>query len=89
MNEEYALSLVTRAIEMSLMISTPLLVTALLVGVTISLLQSITQIQEQTLTFVPKLLAVMLMFLLVFPWALDTVGRFMTELYGSFSQYVG
>lgn len=89
MDAGQALSLITRAVEIALMLAMPLLLTALLVGVTISLLQSITQIQEQTLTFVPKLLAVMFMFLLVFPWALEVVGQFLTELYLDFGQYIG
>jgi flagellar biosynthetic protein FliQ len=78
----------TRAIEVTILLSMPILMTSLVVGVVISLLQSVTQIQEQTLSFVPKLIAVMIVFLLTLPWALDVLGRFVTETFQSFPNVV-
>ena len=48
----------------------PLLATALLVGILVSLIQAVTQIQEQTLTFIPKLLAMAAVFLIMLPWSI-------------------
>ncbi len=64
----FAIELLNRAVMMALLTSAPLLVTALVVGVLVSLVQALTQIQEQTLTFIPKLLAVAVVMLLSLPW---------------------
>ncbi|GAB4263566.1 MAG: flagellar biosynthesis protein FliQ [Deferrisomatales bacterium] len=78
-----------QAIEIMVLLSAPLLLTALLVGVLISLVQAVTQIQEQTLTFVPKFLAIVVVLLLSLPWAMDTMIRYATELFSSFHRFVG
>ncbi len=78
-----------RALELTVLISSPLLLTALLVGVLISLVQAVTQIQEQTLTFVPKFLAILVVFLLSLPWAMDLMLRYATELFLSFPRFLG
>jgi len=78
-----------RALEMTVLISSPLLLTALLVGVLISLVQAVTQIQEQTLTFVPKFLAILVVFLLSLPWVMDLMLRYATELFLSFPRFLG
>lgn len=68
------------AIGVFLMISLPPMLTALIVGVVISLIQALTQIQEQTLTFVPKIIAIFLSFLLFLPFMGETLGAFMMRL---------
>lgn len=77
------------AIEITVLLSAPILLTALVVGVLISLIQAVTQIQEQTLTFVPKFLAVVVVFLLSLPWAMDMMIRYATELFLSFHRFAG
>jgi flagellar biosynthetic protein FliQ len=77
-----------QALEITVMLSAPLLLTALVVGVVISLVQAVTQIQEQTLTFVPKFLAIVIVFVLTLPWAMDVMIRYATELFLSFHQFV-
>jgi flagellar biosynthetic protein FliQ len=73
-----AVDLVRQAILMALVVAAPLLVTALLVGIVVSLIQSITQLQEQTLTFIPKLLALALVFTLTLPWTLTRLIEYLT-----------
>ncbi|MHB8764017.1 MAG: flagellar biosynthesis protein FliQ [Deferrisomatales bacterium] len=77
-----------QALELTVLLSAPLLITALVVGVAISLLQAVTQIQEQTLTFVPKFLAIVVVFLLSLPWAMDQMIRYATDLFLSFHRFV-
>jgi len=81
MNSNDVLEVARRAVEVTLLLSMPILLTSLVVGVAISLLQSVTQIQEQTLSFVPKLVAVLAVALLMLPWSIDILGQFMSELF--------
>jgi flagellar biosynthetic protein FliQ len=69
-------------------VSAPLLLVSLIVGLTISIFQTVTSIQEQTLTFVPKLLAIFLMIMLTGNWMMKTIVEFMTELFKNFGNYL-
>ena len=68
--------------------SVPLLLVSMIVGLIISLFQTLTSIQEQTLTFVPKLLAIMIALMIMGNWLLNEIVSFMQMLWGSFGQYV-
>ena len=69
--------------------SAPLLLVSLIVGLVISIFQTVTSIQEQTRTFVPKLLAIFLAILLCGGWIMDNCVEFFTRLCNNFSAYVG
>jgi flagellar biosynthetic protein FliQ len=75
--------LARNAVMLSLLIAGPMLVVALLVGLTVSVMQAVTQIQEQTLAFVPKLVAVGAVFLLALPWMIQLLVKYTTELFRS------
>lgn len=66
----------------------PILLVSMIVGLIISLFQTLTSIQEQTLTFVPKLLAILLSLMIMGTWMLNEIVAFMNTLWGSFSQYI-
>ncbi|MGN0342624.1 MAG: flagellar biosynthesis protein FliQ [Roseburia sp.] len=66
----------------------PLLLVSLIVGLIISIFQTVTSIQEQTLTFVPKILAVFAALMLFGAWMLNNMSSFMIELWSDFSAYV-
>ena len=66
----------------------PLLLISLVVGLVISIFQTVTSIQEQTLTFVPKILAVFVGLMLIGPWMMDVLFNFMTRLWSDFSVYL-
>lgn len=66
----------------------PILLVSMIVGLVISLFQTLTSIQEQTLTFVPKLLAIMLVLMIMGPWLLNAIVSYMNILWGSFAQYI-
>ena len=68
--------------------SVPLLLVSMIVGLIISLFQTLTSIQEQTLTFVPKLIAILIGIMVMGTWILNEIAAFMNTLWGSFSQYI-
>lgn len=67
----------------------PLLLVSLIVGLVVSIFQTVTSIQEQTLTFVPKLIAIFLTILLCGGWIMNNCVEFFTELCNKFAAYVG
>lgn len=83
MSHTLVVDLARNAIMLALLISGPMLVVALIVGLTVSVLQAVTQIQEQTLAFVPKLVGVSAVFLLALPWVLQLLVKYTTELFRS------
>lgn len=68
--------------------SAPMLIVSLIVGLIISIFQTVTSIQEQTLTFVPKLLAIFIVIILSGSWIMNTIADFMIRLYSNFSLYI-
>jgi len=76
MNPEFAVELLKNMIYQALVISAPILLTAMIIGLCISLFQAVTTISEQTLTFVPKALAVIGILLLLLPWIVRTLIEF-------------
>ena len=66
----------------------PLLLVSLIVGLIVSIFQTVTSIQEQTLTFVPKILAIFLALILLGQWILNTIVEYMTNLWLNFSTYI-
>ena len=77
------LDLARDTLAMALMLAAPLLGVALVVGLLVSLIQAVTSIQEQTLSFVPKLFAVAATFLVLLSWMLQSLMKFTTELFTS------
>ena len=88
MSPTLASDLVRQALLETLVLAAPFLFTALLVGVIVSLLQAMTQVQEQTLTFVPKILALTGVLLLVLPWFLSRLTAYLSGVLRSLSTLV-
>ncbi len=80
---ETVIQMVVDALRIAMMISAPMLLTALVVGILISLFQSVTQIQEMTLTFIPKILATFLALMISLPWMLQTLMDYFNHLFAS------
>jgi len=80
MTPDTVVNIGTNALHMVLLLSLPMLLVALVVGVAISLFQAVTQIQEMTLTFVPKIIAVFGSMVLVAPWLTKTMVEFTRQL---------
>ncbi|MBC7335579.1 MAG: flagellar biosynthesis protein FliQ [Clostridia bacterium] len=83
MNEQFVLGLARQALTVALLLAAPALVVALVVGVAISIFQATTQIQEQTLTFVPKIVAVLVAMLVFGGWMLNQLLAFTENLFGN------
>lgn len=83
MTQALVIDLARQMILTAALLSAPMLVVALTVGLVISLLQAVTQIQEQTLSFVPKLAAVAITFIIALPWLINIMLRYTSELFRS------
>ena len=82
MTVDTATDLVRETLLLTLIVSGPVLAAALIVGLVISLLQAVTQIQEQTLSFVPKIAAMAIVAIIAMPWVLTMVMEFATRMFG-------
>ena len=80
MSPEFVVHLGKEAISLMLLISAPMLIAGLVVGLGISILQAVTQIHEVTLTFIPKILAVSLALMVSLPWMMQKILDFMNML---------
>lgn len=89
MNDAQVLELMTGALQMAAKIAGPLLLTALVIGVVISILQTVTQIQEQTLSFVPKLIGMALIIVFGGNWMLTELTTWTDRLWSSLPSLVG
>ena len=69
-------------------VSMPLLLVSLCIGLLVSIFQTVTSIQEQTLTFVPKIIGVFVALILLGPWMMNAMVEFMTQLWSNFSLYI-
>lgn len=88
MTPEIVMEIARQAIKLTLLVSLPVLGIGLLVGVLIGLLQAATQIQEMTLTFVPKIISIFVGLLLLLPWIMNHLTGFFLELVNSIPRYV-
>lgn len=89
MDQDTVVNLSTQAMELSLKIALPLLMCGLLVGLVVSVFQAVTQIQEQTLSFIPKILALAVVLVVGGPWMLNQLMVYTTELWGSIPETIG
>lgn len=86
--EAYIISITKQALYLTLILTAPPVAAAMLIGLAISLLQATTQVQEQTLTFVPKLVAVIVTLALVGPWTMIQLVNYANSLLDSFPTYI-
>lgn len=83
MTTDTAIELVRQAVTMAFMLSLPVLAAALLMGLLISIGQAVTQLQDQTLSFVPKMIAMTLVLLYTLPWTLHLLMEYATDVFQS------
>lgn len=88
MNEELILKLGQETLKTTALLASPLLISALVVGLIVSVFQAITQINEATLTFIPKMMIVGLVMVIAAPWMLDIMNQFTTQLFEGISEMV-
>lgn len=88
MTPELVISIGKSALETAILISAPMLLLSLIIGLIISIFQAVTQINEATLTFVPKILVTFIALLVFFPWMLRIMLGFTTTLFSNIPAYV-
>jgi len=88
MTNEFIVGFGREAIEVALLLAGPMLAVGLVVGVLVSLLQALTQVQEMTLTFVPKLLSISLVIVVLMPWMAQLMIDYTANLYASLPELV-
>ena len=89
LSEGVVLDIAREAFTTIIITAAPALLVSLIIGLIVSVFQTVTSIQEQTLTFVPKIIAVFLTLMLLGGWMLDKMVDFMTKLWNNFSLYIG
>ena len=89
MNQDVVVSLTMDAISVAIKIALPMLMAGLVVGLVVSVFQAVTQIQEQTLSFIPKILALAGVLIVLGPWMLNQLLSYTTDLWASIPQLVG
>lgn len=88
MNEDLILQLGQDALKVTAMLSAPLLLGTLVIGLIVSIFQALTQINEATLTFIPKMLVVALIFVLAGPWMVDVMSHYTIDLFENIATMV-
>jgi flagellar biosynthetic protein FliQ len=88
MTVEFVVGIMAEAIKITLLVAAPVLIVGLIVGVAISLFQAVTQIQEMTLVFVPKIVAVLVVLVAALPWMLSLLMTFTHNLFVSIPSYI-
>jgi flagellar biosynthesis protein FliQ len=88
MTYEFLTGFFGEAIKMTLLLSAPMLITGLVVGLIISIIQTATQINEMTITFVPKIVAVGIAILLFFPWMMQLMTDYTRNLFMNLNSYI-
>ena len=89
MNPDIVVSLVAKGLELALIISAPTLLAGLLVGLLVSIFQAVTQIQEMTLSFIPKIIVMVALIGVTFPWMLSTMMEYTMALLQNMNTYTG
>jgi flagellar biosynthesis protein FliQ len=87
MTQDVILKLAKETLQITLLVSGPLLAVSLIVGIVVSIAQVVTSIQDMTLSFVPRMIAVFVAFLLLLPWAMTMLTSYSAQLFGHLERY--
>ncbi len=88
MENEFAIEVVNQAMKVTLMLAAPMLLGALVVGVLVSIFQAVTQINEQTLSFIPKILVIIATLVIFSPWMMETMVSYTQDLFTSIPELI-
>ncbi len=88
MTEELIIRLGQDAIRTTAIISAPMLLSALVIGLIVSVMQAVTQINEATLTFIPKMVVIFIVIIVAGPWMLDVISHYTIELFENITMFV-
>jgi flagellar biosynthesis protein FliQ len=88
-NQDVVINIAVQAMEVGLKVALPILLVGLVIGLVVSIFQAVTQIQEQSLSFIPKILGLVVVILVAGPWMLGELVNWTQQLYGSIPALVG
>ena len=88
MENDFVIEVVNQAMKVTLMLAAPMLIGALVVGVLVSIFQAVTQINEQTLSFIPKILVIIATLVIFSPWMMETMVTYTQELFTSIPELI-
>lgn len=88
MSEDFVLSLGQEALKVTFFLAAPILLVAMVVGVIVSLLQAVTQVNEATLAFIPKVVAIAVVMVVGGPWMIETITHYTTDLITRFPELI-
>jgi flagellar biosynthetic protein FliQ len=88
MENEFAIEVISQAMKVTLMLSAPMLLSALVVGILVSIFQAVTQINEQTLSFIPKILVIIAALVIFSPWMMETMVSYTQDLFASIPELI-
>ena len=89
MNADLVVALLMNALQVALIVAAPMLLFGLTVGLAVSVFQAVTQIQEMTLAFVPKIFAIMVSLAIFFPWMMQIIVTYSANLFQNLNVYIG
>jgi flagellar biosynthetic protein FliQ len=89
MTPETVITIGEQAVEMTLMLSAPMLLTALVIGLVVSIFQAATQINEMTLSFIPKMIGIFVVLIIAGPWMVNTMVDYMQRLFSAIPSMIG
>jgi flagellar biosynthesis protein FliQ len=89
MNQDTVVSLATQAMKLAIEIAGPMMLVGLVIGLVVSVFQAVTSIQEQSLTFIPKIVALAALLVILGPWMLDQLVTYAQNLYMSIPSLIG
>ncbi|MDP2143599.1 MAG: flagellar biosynthesis protein FliQ [Gallionella sp.] len=89
MTPETVITIGQQAVEMTLLVSAPLLLTALVIGLVVSIFQAATQINEMTLSFIPKMLGIFVVLIFTGPWMISMMVDYIQRLFGNIPWMIG
>ena len=88
MTDEMVMNLGAEAIKVMIYVAGPLLLAAMAIGILVSVLQAVTQINEATLTFIPKMIAIVVVLMVMAPWMIEMLKTYASDIMGNVSQWV-
>ena len=88
MENDFVIEVVNQAMKITMMLSAPMLIGALVVGVLVSIFQAVTQINEQTLSFIPKILVIIATLVIFSPWMMETMVSYTQDLFTSIPELI-
>ena len=88
MSVDLIVGIANEAIKVTLLLAAPMLIVGLVVGLIVSIFQAVTQVQEMTLTFVPKIIAVMVALVVALPWMINIIVTYTQNLFSSIPMYI-